>query len=100
MASFEEILEKACKDVEIPGAVLVGGSADGISSDPASPSFHESMLTKSARQIPLLDSVRRPLPQEPLSPKSRRCDVASVMLETRHDRRGDAVCGEGNIETR
>lgn len=30
MSSFEEKIEQACKDLEIPGVVLVGGSADGM----------------------------------------------------------------------
>jgi hypothetical protein len=48
MATFEEKIEKACEDLEIPGAILVAESADGIFS---SPSPREAQKLMFARQI-------------------------------------------------
>jgi len=47
MASFEHKIEKACKDLEIPGAVLIAESADGML--PRIPSISFPLPTQSAR---------------------------------------------------
>lgn len=93
MALIEQKLEKACQDLDIQGAVLVAGSADGTDLFYKVASIDSALTIR--RQISLREGFRGSVSQESVPDEAGQYHVARILHEIDDHRCCYAMCGEG-----